>query len=1126
MSVRKRAVRFPLLLVMLSSVFLLLAHVSSAAAAPQWRINSLANTQAAPGTEFAYHIQVTNVGDEPTSGPYTVAIELPPGITAVAAETGFGNAGFTCSGPGGGPVAGASSITCVHEQSLASNDDTSFAKLQLMVVVDAAAQGIRTARMEITGGGAPEPASTLDPTRIAPGVPAYGFDALDAAPLHADGSLYTQAGGHPDSFVVSFDFPTATSRNPMMGEITPVEGSRDLITDLPPGFVGNPTSADTCTNAELADSASAQARPSCPAASQVGTILLGINDPVFAESYGPVPVYNLVPPPGSPAAFGFQVVGSVVTLKARLRNDGEYALSVDAAKIPAALDIATTQLVFWGKPGDESHRSQRSCPGQSNPWLGGPTCPGAGKAPFLRMPTSCANPGEGLRFDFAVDSWENPAPLREDGAPELADPRWHTGSVRMHEPPGYPADPEDPTTPWGPEKGVDGCGIVPVKGKLEAKPTAIDAQTSSGLDVHVEVPNPGLENPDGIASSDIRNVEVVLPEGVTINPSQAEGLGVCTPAQYASAKLSFEPGAGDGCPDDAKIGTVQMRTPLLAETVAGDIYVAKPYDNPFGTLLALYVVLHEPERGILIKLPAKVTADERTGRITTSFSDLPQLPFTDFHFSLRQGARAPLVTPSACGTYTTEATFTPWSDPSHPVVSKSSFEIVQGVGGGACPSGGVPPFKPGLIAGSLNNAAGKYSPFDLRLFRSDQEQEIRHFSIKLPPGLVAKLAGVPFCPDIAISLAASRSGAEEIAAPSCPPASEIGRTLVGAGVGSVLTYAPGKIYLAGPYNGSALSIAAITAAKVGPFDLGTVVVREALKVNPETAEVFVDPTGSDPLPHIIDGITTHLRDIRAYIDRPEFTLNPTSCERTSIASTVLGSGLDFASAADDQPVTVTTPYQAADCAALAFKPKLHLHLTGGMKRGGHPKLKAVLRMPPIGANIARAQVALPHSEFLAQAHLGTTCTRVQFAAGAGGGTQCPKRSVYGYARAQTPLLDEPLQGPVFLRSSRHELPDLVAALRSGKIEIHLVGRLDSDNKGGIRTTFESVPDAPVSRFTLTMFGGKKSLLENSTDLCRRHHRATVKLKAHNDKQRNFAPVLHADSCKKKPRGARRERAGR
>jgi hypothetical protein len=404
-----------------------------------------------------------------------------------------------------------------------------------------------------------------------------------------------------------------------------------------------------------------------------------------------------------------------------------------------------------------------------------------------------------------------------------------------------------------------------------------------------------------------------------------------------------------------------------------------------------------------------------------------------------------------------------------------------------------------------------------------------HFSIKLPPGLVGKLAGVPFCPDSAIAQAKAREriggGKEEQARPSCPAASQIGRTLVGAGVGSVLTYVPGKVYLAGPNHGDPLSIVAITSGVVGPFDIGTVAVREALEINPETAEVFIDSTGSDPIPHIVDGVATHIRDLRTYVDLPQFTLNPTDCDRTSTASTVLGAGLDFVSEVDDNPITVATPFQVADCAALPFGPKLSLKLLGGTTRGSHPAFRARLKMHGIGeAAIERAQVTLPKSEFIENSHFDTICTRVQFNAGEGNGAQCPAGSIYGKAKAITPLLDEALEGPVFLRSSEHQLPDLVVALSTPDgIAFNLVGRVDSVKGGGIRNTFEAAPDAPVSEFVLTMQGGKKGLFVNSTNVCRGTHRAKLALDAHNGKSLDSRPALKA-SCGKSRKRAKRPTA--
>ncbi|MDX6603373.1 MAG: hypothetical protein QOF13_2575, partial [Solirubrobacterales bacterium] len=544
-----------------------------------------------------------------------------------------------------------------------------------------------------------------------------------------------------------------------------------------------------------------------------------------------------------------------------------------------------------------------------------------------------------------------------------------------------------------------------------------------------------------------------------------------------------------------------------------------PYANPFGTLSALYLVLRSPARGVIVKQAGRIEFDPKTGQITTTFDHLPPVPYSSFDFHFREGARAPLATPPACGTYVTTAKLTPFSakGDAEALRATSAFEIDRGTDGGACPSGGLPRFKPGLIAGSLNAAAGRFSPFYVDLNRTDSEQEFTRFSIKLPPGVVGKLAGVPFCPESGIAQAKARTGIhggqEEIEAPSCPAASEIGHSLAGAGVGQSLAYAPGKLYLAGPYHGSAISLVAITAAKVGPFDLGTVVIREAFKIDPETGEVFIDATGSDPIPHIIKGIPVHARDINAYTDRPEFVLNPTGCKQTSTASTLLGSGLDFVSEADDRPVTVSTPFQAVNCAKLPFKPKLSFALRGGTRRGAHPALTATLRMNGIGeAGVRKAQVVLPSSEFIENAHFNTICTRVQFKQGTHPGEECPAGSVYGKAVAETPLLDEPLVGPVFLRSSEHQLPDVVASLHNGEIDVVLDGKVDSV-KGRLRNTFEATPDAPVKRVVISLLGGKKGLFVNSTNLCKGTHKAEANFTGQNGKEWDKKPEVVALGCK-------------
>ena len=519
---------------------------------------------------------------------------------------------------------------------------------------------------------------------------------------------------------------------------------------------------------------------------------------------------------------------------------------------------------------------------------------------------------------------------------------------------------------------------------------------------------------------------------------------------------------------------------------------------------------------MLIKQALKVEPDPNTGRLITTLEDLPPLPYSDVRLHFREGARSLLVTPPTCGTYTTTAKLYPFSAPETPYEVKGSFRIERGVDGGACPSGD--PFGAGFEAGTENNQAGAYSPFDMRLTRRDGDQDLTRFSSELPPGVVGRLAGTAQCPEAAIAQARSRTGPhggqEEQEHPSCPASSEIGTTLAGAGVGGVLTYVPGKLYLAGPYNGAPLSVVAIVPGLAGPFDVGTIVVRQALRINPLTVEVEADGSASDPIPHILKGIPLKVRDIRVYVDKPDFTLNPTSCEPSAARATIWSGGADVFSTLDDTAHALEAHFQAASCASLAFRPKLAMRLKGGTRRGAHPALRAVYSPRAGDANTKKLVLRLPRSAFLKQGHIRTICTRVQFSAGGGNGERCPKGAIYGHATAWSPLVEEPLSGPVYLRSSNHNLPDFVATLH-GIVDVEAVARIDSKH-GGIRATFNQIPDAPLSRVVVNMQGGKKGLIINSKNLCYRpgKNRANAKLTGHNGRQEETKPVVRAVKCGK------------
>jgi hypothetical protein len=1047
-------------------------------------------------------VTVTNIGDlalDATKVPLAITDELPEGVVATGVEATAGINGS--AGPVDCEVEAPGLVACSFNDTLPP-----FESVEIEVLANLTGEPPTVGSpgsVTVSGGDGPTESASQQ-VKVSSEKTPFGVEFFSAKIEEEHGGLAMAAGGHPFQLTTAIQFNAGQFLAAPSRELSEVEQPaqpRNLRFPLPAGFIGNATTVPTCSMAEFFERVGGAEVNTCPEASVIGATSVLINLKGITGFVRPaVPVFNLPPAAGEPARLGFIVSGAATIIDTEVDPDNEYRIIASVNNATQLPQILSTTLTIWGVPGDARHDNARGWGCVYGAADAGPCVRPAdlGSDAFLRDPVSCVT---AVDFGVEAEPWNVPI-----------------GSV---------VDRQSISQPH-----MSGCNQVPFSPGISASPTSKLAGSPSGLDVQLEMKNEGLLEGDAIAEGQAKKVEVVLPEGMTLNPSQGEGLVGCSPQDLA--REAFDSRPGEGCPDASKVGEVKAATPLLKEEVRGSVYVASPFDNPFGSLIALYVVAKIPERGILIKQAGVVKPDSKTGQLTSIFDDIPQFPFTTLSVNFRAGARSSLVTPPACGNYDVIARFTPWSakDPSNPapdevVTETSTFEIERGVNGAACPSGGTPPFHPGLNAGTINNAAKSYSPFNLRLTRKDGEQEFTNFSIKLPPGVIGKLAGIDVCSDAAIALAKSRTGRngaqEELDSPSCPANSQVGRTLAGSGVGASLTYVPGKVYLAGPFNGAPLSMVAITAAKVGPFDLGTVVIRLALRIDPETAEVFVDPTGSDPLPHIIQGIEVHLRDIRAYVDRPEFVLNPTNCDRTSTVSTVLGSGLNFASAIDDEPVDVTSPFQAADCASLGFKPKLSLHLKGGTKRGDNPKLRAVMEPRPGDANIEKIQVTLPHSEFIEQSHFKTICTRVQFAAGAIPGEGCPKNSIYGYARVFTPLLATPIEGPVFLRSSNHPLPDLVLALHNDQINLNVDGRVDSVGNGRLRSTFELLPDAPVTKAVLNMQGGKKGLFVNSTDLCKRKHNVAVSFDGQNGKFHDFKTPLKPQCGKKSKKSKSRAR---
>ncbi len=912
-----------------------------------------------------------------------------------------------------------------------------------------------------------------------PAAASLGFKLSEVGFREADGSPATEAGSHPFAFHTNFDVKTMVLTFAGEKFEVPDEEFKDLEVNLPTGLAGTPTPVPRCTDAEFLDAESLE--NACPDSTAVGSVEIAAGttaihpgeEPYEATNLPAVPVYNLVPPPGVASKIGFTyITGLNVTIENGVNPAPPYNLQGHVTNISQGALFYGSRLTLWGVPANPAHDEDR---GHCAPLSTGKKCEvGLPEVPFLTLPTSCNGQ---LSMLFEADSWQHP------GA-------W-VGPVSAS------------------AAALGGCEKLGFAPTIAAKPTTLAAQSPSGLDFSLDVEDEGLTSSGGHSDSDIEKTVVTLPRGMSVNPSQAEGLLACSEAQLERESAFSVPGAG--CPQASKIGTIEIETPLLKETILkGSLFVATPYQNKVGSLIALYVVIKDPGLGIFIVQPIKVEPDPRTGQLISTAEDMPQLPFSHFRLHFREGARSPLISPPGCGAFQTEAQLYPWSG-NPPVSSTSSFQIISGPNGAPCPAGAAP-FHPGFQAGTVSNAAGRYSPFYMRLTRADGEQDMTKFSAVLPPGVVGKVAGIPYCPEAGIARAKSRQGvhggAEELADPSCPAASRIGRTVGGAGVGSQLTYVPGFLYLAGPFHGDPLSVVSVTPAVAGPFDAGTVVVRVALTLNPRTGEAEADGSASDPIPHILKGIPLNVRDLRVYADRPEFTLNATSCEGERARATLWGGGTAL-EPLPESPVALAARYQAAGCARLGFKPQLSLRLKGGTKRAEFPGLHLVFRPRHGDANLAHLALRLPHSEFIEQGHIRTICTRVQFAAGAGHGAECPKGSVYGHAKVSTPLLSEPLTGPIYLRSSSHNLPDVVLALQgppSLPIHIEVDTRIDSVH-GGLRAIAAGLPDAPVSRAVVDMQGGQKGLFVNSTNLCLRENRAHVDLLGQNGRSSLAKPPL-------------------
>jgi hypothetical protein len=910
-----------------------------------------------------------------------------------------------------------------------------------------------------------------------------GFDVSFLRTAGKEETPETLSGSHPFEIRAHFKFDS-------QGGVSDGD-MREMRVDLPPGLVANPLAIEKCSEKLLETPRSSpfmtsRSGESCPGITQVGVVTFVTDrDEGRPRTFG---VFNIQAPPGAAAELAAAPYGERVRYTPVVREeDGTYALTLFVKNFTQGFDMREMSVELWGNPWSPSHDGLRgNCLNETDPVHPFGKCsidadlPNHDPQPFVTLPTQCGVP---LPYTVKMHSWEGETAEAEGESPALT-----------------------------------GCDTVRFEPKPVARLSTGRTTSSTGFDFTLEGNAVGLLDPSRRAGSQVRDATVTLADGVTINPSLGAGLGYCTAAVFEAIRAT----EGPECPNDSKIGEVEVESPLLEEPMEGGVYLAQPDDpftgergseNPFDTLIALYLVARSPVQGLEAKVPGELVANPANGNLVAHFDGIPMLPYSHFNVHFRDGQRSPLASPPSCGIHSNAIDLVPWSNAAVHETFSSKFELSTGIGGAACPSG-LQPFAPTAKGGIANRNAGSYSPFYLRLARTDADQEITSYSAMLPPGLLGRLVGVPYCPEAAIAHAARNSGFGELEHPSCPSASLIGKTTAGYGLGSALTYAPGNLYLAGPYGGQPFSIVAIDSAIVGPFDLGVVIVRSAIKVNPRIAQVSIDSAASDPIPHIINGIPIHLRDVRVYINRPGFTLNPTNCEPMTLDSTLTGAGADLGSRADDSRAGTSVPYQVSNCSALGYRPALTMRLKGHAHRGDFPKLIATYKPRPGDANQREVTVTLGRRMFLAQSHIKTICTRKQFAA-----ENCPKESVYGKAEAVTPLIGAHLKGPVYLRASDNTLPDLVADISGGGVSVEVVGRVSS-YKGSLRATFTELPDAPVKRFTMALYGGKKGLIESAANVCANPQPASARLVAQNNKGLVSHPAMVGECKSKKGRKRR------
>jgi hypothetical protein len=985
-------------------------------------------------------VAAANLGDADLKGSgtaVTLTDKLPKGLTAVSILGGNSvNDPFSLQKP---PMScSLEAVRCTLTEEMPPVPPYEELRMRIGVDVKPGASSGELNEIVASGGNA-RPARVARPVAVGGDASAFGVENYELTPEEEGGAPTTQAGAHPFQLTSTLNL----NRTFSWGQGEPLsrtpEEAKDLSFKIPPGLIGNPTPFPQCPLSKFLEAEISS--NGCPDDTAIGVANVAIT--TKPESDVIVPLFNLTPSTGEPARFGFTALQDPVLLDTAVRTGGDYGVTVDVKNVTQSVDFMASRVTFWGVPGDPRHDNARGWKCISDEAIEaieylkerfGPCVPARQHTPppFLEMPTSCTGP---LVTSVETDSWQAKGLFSSVGT----------------------------STPL---PALDGCNALPFTPSINVAPDGEAANTPTGLTVGVHLPQEVSLSTHGLGEADVRNTTVTLPEGVALSPAASDGLAACGEAQIA-----LHDGSVPSCPDASKVGTVEIATPLLPNSLTGAVYLAQQNANPFGSLFALYVVAQDPVSGTLVKLAGEVVPDEHTGQLVSSFKNTPQLPFEDFKIHFFGGARAPLTTPSLCGSYTTYATVEGWPG-NQPTTASSTFQISSGQNGAPCRD--PLPFAPELTAGSTNIQAGAFTPFTMTMSRQDGNQNLDAIKLSMPPGLLGTLSDVKLC------------GEPQADEGLCGPESLIGETTISVGLGGdPYTVSGGKVYITEGYGGAPYGLSIVNPAKAGPFDLGKgacdcVVVRARIDVDPITAALTVtsDTTGPYRIPEMLDGVPLEIKHVNVTIARGSgFTFNPTNCQPMTIGG-ALTSSQGATSALD-------VPFQVTNCATLAFKPRFSVSTSGKTSRANGASLDVKLSYPKAAfgsqANIAKVKVDLPRQ-------LPSRLTTLQKACPAGvfdrDPAACPPGSRVGTATATTPVIPVALSGPAyFVSHGGAKFPELVIVLSGYGVTVQLHGETFISPAGITSSTFATVPDVPIGSFELKLPQGKGSALAANGNLC-------------------------------------------